>query len=234
MIKFDFILRILTNFILLNNIDMKALIIGATGATGKPLLEDLLEDKNYDSVTIFVRNETGIKNAKLTEHIIDFNKISQYKELIKGDIFYCCFGTTIKDAGSKDEQYKIDFNIPLQFATIAKANDIDTFVLVSSSNADINSRFFYSRIKGELEAEIDKLNFNRYLIFRPGLLERPYTTRKGEIFMVNLINGLNELGILRKQKPLLTTILAQKMIKAVEILNPGKTIIAGDEIIKLN
>ena len=212
---------------------MKALVIGATGATGRPLVEILLNDKHYDSVVVFVRKSTGIDNPKLTEYVTDFSNIDEFKSAIKGDVFFNCMGTTIKDAGNKDVQYNIDVEIPLKFASIAKKNDVDTFVLVSAANADINSRFFYSRIKGELEKEIGKLNFRRFIIFRPGMLERPFSTRKAEIFMVNFISGLNDLGLLRKFRPLPTDILAKKLVKSVKEIKNGQTILKSDDIMKL-
>ena len=81
---------------------MKAIIIGATGATGELLVDELLRGTAYTTVTIFVRRPTGKQNPKLVEHVVDFSKIDSYKDLIVGDVLFSCLGTTLKAAGSKE------------------------------------------------------------------------------------------------------------------------------------
>ena len=124
---------------------MKAIVIGATGATGKPLVDALLKDDTYDSVVIFVRKETILRNDKLTEYVTDFSDIEKFADVINGDVLFSCIGTTLKNAGSKDAQWQVDYEIPLKMAAIAKNNGVHTCVLVSSSNADANSSFFMQR-----------------------------------------------------------------------------------------
>ena len=94
---------------------MKALIIGATGATGKDLVNTLLQDAFYTEVIIFVRRSGGIVHSKLKEVITDFDNLAAVAELITGDILFSCLGTTLKAAGSKDKQWYIDYGIPLRF-----------------------------------------------------------------------------------------------------------------------
>ena len=209
---------------------MKALVIGATGATGKPLVMELLKSTDYTEVVIFVRRATGIIHPKLKEYILDFNDIESYSDIIRGDIFFCCMGTTLKAAGSKMAQWRIDYEIPLEFARIAKENGIKSFVLVSSGNADSKSRFFYPRMKGELEEKIETLNFKQYIVFRPGLLNRPESDRFTENAAVSVLNFFNRLGMLKAQTPLLTPLLAQKMIKAPGILPDGISKISTEKI----
>ena len=102
---------------------MKALLIGATGSTGKFLLNELIQDDDYTSVSVFVRRPTGKSHPKLTEHVIDFSNLEQYKELITGDVLFSCLGTTLKAAGSQENQWKIDFEIPAVFASIARQTE---------------------------------------------------------------------------------------------------------------
>ncbi len=209
---------------------MKALVIGATGATGKPLVMELLKNTDYTEVVIFVRRATGIIHPKLKEYILDFNDIESYSDIIRGDIFFCCMGTTLKAAGSKMAQWRIDYEIPLEFARIAKENGIKSFVLVSSGNADSRSKIFYSRMKGELEEKIETLNFKQYIVFRPGLLNRPESDRFTENAAVSVLNFFNRLGMLKAQTPLPTPLLAQKMIKAPGILPDGISKISTEKI----
>ncbi|MDR7370216.1 NAD(P)H-binding protein [Flavobacterium aquidurense] len=211
---------------------MKALLIGATGSTGKFLLKELIQDDDYTSVSIFVRRPTGRSHPKLTEHIIDFSNIEQYKELITGDVLFSCLGTTLKDAGSQENQWKIDYEIPLTFSFIARKNRVNSMVLVSSSDASPKSRIFYSRMKGELETAITELDFGQYIIFRPGPLLRADTDRSGEKTIVKILGFFNGIGLLNKYKPLPTEVLAMKLAKAPWKLPQGTSIVKLQEIAK--
>lgn len=209
---------------------MKALLIGATGSTGKFLLNELIQDDDYSSVSVFVRRPTGRSHPKLTEYVIDFSNIEQYSENITGDVLFSCLGTTLKAAGSKDKQWEIDFNIPATFAVIARKNRVNSFVLVSSSDASAKSMVFYSKMKGELEIAISELNFGQFIIFKPGPLLRAGTDRPVEKFMIKALNFFNEVGLLKKYKPLPTEMLAMKLAKAPWKLPQGTSVIKLEKI----
>lgn len=209
---------------------MKALIIGATGATGKDLLDTLLKDDDYTEIVIFIRRASGIIHPKLSEIITDFDKPEEVAGHIKGDVFFSCLGTTLKAAGSKDKQRHIDYEIPLQFAEMARRNGVTKMVLLSAYGASAASNIFYSRIKGELEDKISGLSFDQYIIFRPGLLLRKNTDRTGERISAGLLKFLNGLGLIKKFRPLPTSTLAEKMDKAPKVLTIGKHMIELDKI----
>lgn len=211
---------------------MKALIIGATGATGKDLVDVLLKDPGYTAVLIFVRRSSGISHPKLTEVLTDFDKLEEVSEHINGDVLFSCLGTTLKTAGSKEKQFHIDYEIPTKFAAIAKANGVRATVLLSAYGASAKSRLFYSRIKGQLEEAIEALGFEQYIIFRPGLLLRKDTGRFGEKLSAGILKALNSIGLIRKFKPLPTKLLAEKMGKAAKILGPGKLVIELNKILR--
>lgn len=200
---------------------MKALIIGATGATGKDLLQKLMEDHHFTEIHVFGRRSLNIKNDKVFEHIIDFEKPEIWKGLVTGDVAFSCLGTTLKDAGGKEAQRKVDFDYQLNFAKAARENNVEDFVLVSAYGANPNSKIFYSRMKGELEEEIKKLHFNKLTIFNPGMLERKNSTRTGEVLGSRIIKFVNKLGCFENQKPLPTDVLAQAMINATKIKSKG-------------
>ncbi|WJS93197.1 NAD(P)H-binding protein [Flavobacterium johnsoniae] len=212
---------------------MKAMIIGATGATGKELVNLLLENNDYSEVCIFVRRSTGKSHPKLTEHVIDFSKLDSYKNLINGDILFSCLGTTLKDAGSKDNQWKIDFDIPAQFAAIARENHVNSLVLVSSYGASSKSNVFYSMMKGKLEENIESLHFPQYIIFRPGPLIREGSDRWAEKVSIKLIKMLNTIGLFKNLKPISTAFLASKLAKAPKEFSTGKIILELNKILKL-
>ena len=212
---------------------MKALIIGATGATGKDLVNVLLRDPDYKEVVIFVRRTGGITHPKLVERITDFDRLEDMSEYIKGDVWFSCLGTTLKAAGSKDKQRQVDYDIPARFAEIAKRNGIARAVLLSSYGASPTSRVFYSRIKGQLEEKISGLAFDTYIIFRPGLLLRKDTDRSGERLSAGVLKFLNGLGLIRKFRPLPTEILAEKMARAAKVLAMGTHVLELNKIIEL-
>ncbi|OWR14164.1 NAD(P)H-binding protein [Chryseobacterium sp. VAUSW3] len=200
---------------------MKALIIGATGATGKDLVSQLLTDKGYDEVNVFVRRPLAVENPKLKTHIVNFDKPEEWKDLVKGDVAFSCLGTTLKAAGSKEAQRKVDYDYQYNFAKAAKENEVEDYILVSSYGANPKSKLFYSRMKGELEQSIKDLHFNKLTIFQPGMLERKDSERIGEVLGGKIIKFANKLGVLTQQKPLPTEVLAKAMINSSKIKSYG-------------
>ena len=200
---------------------MKALIIGATGATGKELVQLLLNDSQYHEVAIFVRREVDFQHEKLKVHIIDFDAPETWRSLVTGDVLYSCLGTTLEAAGSKDAQWKIDYEYQYNFAESASSNTVGTYALVSSANANADSFFFYSKMKGQLEVAVQKLSFEKLIIFRPPILDRTDSDRTMEVFGVKVIRFMNKLGLLKSQKPMTPTTLAKAMVTSVTVLKPG-------------
>ncbi|WP_431609810.1 NAD(P)H-binding protein [Chryseobacterium sp. 'Rf worker isolate 10'] len=200
---------------------MKALVIGATGATGKDLVNQLLNDKEFDEVDIFVRKPIDIQNDKLKVHVVNFENPEEWKNMVKGDVAFSCLGTTLKDAGSKEAQKKVDFDYQYEFAKAAKENDVEDYILVSAYGANPQSKIFYSKMKGELEEAVKQLHFNKITIFKPGMLERKDSERTGEVLGSRIIKFANKLGLLESQKPLPTDILAKAMINSSKIKSNG-------------
>ena len=200
---------------------MKALVIGATGATGKDLVSQLLTDKGYDEVNVFVRRPLAVENPKLKTHIVNFDKPEEWKDLVKGDVAFSCLGTTLKAAGSKEAQRKVDYDYQYNFAKAAKENEVEDYILVSSYGANPKSKIFYSRMKGELEQSIKALHFNKLMIFQPGMLDRKDSERTGEVLSGKIIKFANKFGVLTQHKPLPTAVLAQAMINSSKIKSYG-------------
>lgn len=200
---------------------MKALVIGATGATGKDLVQQLLQDKDFEEVDVFVRKPLNIQNEKLKTHIVDFEKPEDWKDSVKGDVAFSCLGTTLKDAGSKEAQRKVDYDYQFQFAKAAKDNNVEDYILVSAYGANPQSKIFYSKMKGELEDAVRKLHFNKITIFKPGMLERKDSERSGEVLGSRIIKFANKLGLFENQKPLPTDVLAKAMINSSKIKSNG-------------
>jgi uncharacterized protein YbjT (DUF2867 family) len=151
---------------------LTALVIGATGATGTELVKQLIDDNQYTSVVVFSRRPLLLSHPTLTTHIVDFDKPQAWAHLVQGDVLFSALATTLKQAGSQKEQYKIDYTYQYQTATIAAANGVANYVLVSAMGANAKSWLFYPRIKGELDNAVAALPFKQIHIFRPGFLLR--------------------------------------------------------------
>ena len=200
---------------------MKALIIGATGATGKDLVTQLLADDTYSEVHCFVRKPLALNHPKLHAHVVNFDTPEAWADLVRGDVAFSCLGTTLAVAGSKEAQWRVDYDYQYHFTQQCKANGVPTFVLVSAAMANAQSKMFYNRMKGALEEAVKKLNFPRLLIFQPSILIRSNSDRGGENFTVKVIAFLNKLGLFKRYRPMPTAVLAQKMRKEVATANKG-------------
>ena len=193
---------------------LHALVLGATGATGRELVNQLLKNDSFNHVSIFVRNSPNISHEKLSINTINFSKISEYKSLINGDVLFSALGTTKKDAGSSEQQFLVDYTYQYKFAEMAAENGVTTYSLVSSDGANKDSFFFYPKIKGALEEKVKSLDFNNIQIFRPPLLIRQDDLiRSGEKIGIKIFNRLSKINIFRSLKPLHVSDLAQKMIE---------------------
>lgn len=211
---------------------MNAVIIGGSGATGSKLLELLLENESVNKVVALVRKPLRYKHEKLEQSVVDFNDYSSWAHLVKGDVAFSCLGTTLKAAGSKAAQYQVDYDYQLAFGRAAKENNVPTFLLISASSANPRSKFFYQKMKGELEEAIQSLAFKSFISFRPGPLVRPNTDRKGEKIAENVIRFLNKMGLFRGFRPLDVKDLARLMLYYA--LNPpvGHNVLESDRILK--
>ncbi|MBR5106807.1 MAG: NAD(P)H-binding protein [Bacteroidales bacterium] len=192
---------------------MKALVIGATGAVGKDLVDQLLKDDAFERVTVFVRRPLAIENPKLTVHIIDFDHPEQWQNLLRGDVLFSCLGTTIKAAGSQANQWKVDYTYQYEAAKAARANGVETYALVSSIGADPKSKIFYTRMKGELEEAVKKLGFPACYILQPPSLVRKGSDRFGEKAGVVMLKALNAIGLMRSWTPMPTEEVAAAMVR---------------------
>ena len=212
-----------------------ALIIGATGVTGAPLLKELLNNPQYDRVIAFTRRSISLQHEKLVNEIVDFDKVDEWASLLKGGDLFSAMGTTIKQAGSKEAQYAVDYHYQATVAKFAAENGVRRLFLVSSPNAKASSPIFYSRIKGELEDYVATLEFENIIYFRPSLIvgDRP-EKRLGEEMGVAVMQILGKFPFMSKYRSIRGTELAQSIsMSAAESFSKKITAFEFDEIFEL-
>jgi len=147
-----------------------ALILGATGLVGGYLLDNILENNKYERVHIISRSDVLKKHPKLDTYILELSRMEDVREVFNVSDVFCCLGTTMKNAGSKEAFKKVDLDFPLLAAKLAAEGEAEQFLIVSAMGASSNSSFFYNRVKGEMEERVKSLPFKGVHIFRPSLL----------------------------------------------------------------
>ena len=162
--------------------------------------------------------------------MVDFETPEAWADLLRGDVAFSCLGTTLAVAGSKEAQWRVDYDYQYNFAEHCRNNGVPTFVLISAAGAKAQSKLFYNRMKGQLEDAIKALGFSCLLIFQPSVLIRSNSDRGGENFTVKVIAFLNKLGLFKRYRPMPTAVLAQKMRKEVATATKGIHTFTLDEI----
>jgi uncharacterized protein YbjT (DUF2867 family) len=147
-----------------------ALLFGATGFIGSYLLEELLNSSDYDHVTAITRKPIQTKHPKLTNLIGDYDSLPAIKEKLKADDVFIVIGTTRANTPDEKLYYQIDHDYPVLAAKLAKENGSKSVFIVTSAGANANSKFFYTKTKGEIERDVRALNYENTNIFRPSML----------------------------------------------------------------
>ena len=210
-----------------------ALLLGASGLIGGHCLELLLADKDYGQITILVRKLLPQTHPKLTQRIINFDRITEAADAFQVQDVFCCLGTTIKTAGSQEAFRQVDFTYPVESARLAMQQGAAQFLLVSSLGADAKSSVFYSRTKGEVERAIAASDLSSVQIFRPSLLlGQRAEVRTGEVMAEKISRALSFLllGPLRKYRPIEARAVAAAMIAIAKQQPAGIHIYESDRI----
>ncbi|HEY8688506.1 MAG TPA: NAD(P)H-binding protein [Chitinophagaceae bacterium] len=218
--------------------EQTAVVIGASGLIGNYLVEQLLHDEYFGTVRVLVRRGLAFDHPKLQQVIVNFNNINDYtKRFGKGDIIFCCVGTTQKKVkGDKVAYEKVDHDIPVNAAQIGIDNGFKKFLVVSSIGANLISGNFYLRLKGEMEKDIKQFPFKSISIFRPSMLlgkrneSRP-GEKAGQIFMQAI--SFLFFGRFKKYHSVKAVDVAKAMIAQSKKDDPGIHIVEYPEMKKL-
>lgn len=212
-----------------------AIILGATGLTGRLLLNKLIADDRYTSIKLFSRKASGNSSPKIKEFVGDLLQLELFKDDFTADEVFCCIGTTSAKTKDRDIYKAIDFGIPFTASKLAKENKIPTFLVISAMGSNAKSKIFYNRTKGEMEqAVLDQKISNTYIL-RPSLIlgERD-KMRLGEslgaVLMKSISIFLN--GRAKKYRAIEADCIADAMIK-LAISLPKMQIVDSDLLQKL-
>jgi uncharacterized protein YbjT (DUF2867 family) len=208
-----------------------ALLAGATGLIGAQLMDALLASDYYREVRILVRRPLLKKHPRLTEIVFDFDHPDPGR--VQADDVFCCLGTTMKKAGSKEAFFTVDYEYPMLIARLSRQNGARCFVIVTSMGADPESMFFYNRVKGEVEEDLREFDFERLHYVRPSLLlghrqEKRLGEKTGEILM-RILNPLM-VGPLRKFRAIDSAKVARAMLALAQQPDKGVHIHFSDEL----
>jgi uncharacterized protein YbjT (DUF2867 family) len=170
-----------------------ALLAGASGLVGGYVLDSLLDAPDFARVFAISRRPLGREHPRLSNRIVQFDKLESQLKGMQCHVAFCCLGTTMKQAGSEQAFRAIDHDLVLSFARAAKAAQAQRFVVVTSAGADPRSKNFYLRVKGEVEQALERMAFPSLDILQPGLLMgwRPGSIRPLELLARALMPLVN-------------------------------------------
>jgi uncharacterized protein YbjT (DUF2867 family) len=214
----------------------KALILGATGLVGNELVNILSKQQKYEKIHLLVRRPLDSDNPACEVHVVDFDQLQNYRELFQVTDVYCCLGTTIKKAKSKEAFRKVDYEYPVESAKIASESGVEKYLIITAMGSNRKSRIFYNQVKGEVEESISKLNILSIHIFRPSLLlgERN-EFRFGEKIAEKSSSLLNLImvGPLRPFRAIEARNVAAAMVEVADSSKSGVNIYPSDQIERL-
>lgn len=208
-----------------------ALVAGATGAVGKALVYQLLEDETYQKVVVLTRRSLTIKHPKLEVVETDFSHFENI--IVSPDVVFCCLGTTIKMAGSQERFYEVDHDLVCNLSKVMLAKGAKTFVLVSAMGASVKSAIFYNRVKGETERDVMAAGFESCIVVRPSLLLTPRTEfRLGEALAQFLMKytAFLFMGTLKKWRAITVEQVAKAMRYYSALHNTGNQVVENDRL----
>ena len=213
-----------------------ALVAGASGLVGGHVTRLLLADPRYDRVTVLTRRELPLANKKLVQRVVDFDHLAHVADFPRVHDVFCCLGTTIRQAGSEAEFRKVDYTYVMELARVALRHRAAQFLVVTAVGADPRSRVFYSRVKGELEDALRRLQFESMHIFRPSLLVGARARSRPAERIAMIVSPLVAwmlVGPLARYRPVPAATVARAMVRAAHPAQKGVHLYEGKGIRRL-
>lgn len=210
-----------------------ALLLGATGLVGGHVLDLLLHDPAYGSVLVLGRRAVAREHPRLRQEVVDFDRVRDFAGEVRAQDVFCCLGTTIRAAGSREAFRRVDLDYPRAVAEAAARNGAERFLLVSALGADAGSSVFYNRVKGEAEDAVRTLPFQEVAILRPSLILGERAERRpAEALAQRLAPRLSPLlrGPLRRYRAVEAEVVARAMLRLAKSGGRGVRVVESDGI----
>ena len=210
--------------------NMKLLIIGATGLVGRHVLEKALADNRITSIVAPGRRELGV-HPKLHSPIVDFDCLPESAAWWQADSMICTLGTTIRVAGSQEAFRHVDYGYPLAAGRLAKSHGTPTFVLTSAIGANVHSRFFYNRVKGEVERDLTSIGFESLTFVRPGLIGGKRDEARMMETALGVFKAILDPVLPKRYRTNPAGSIAEKLLQAAISAQPGIHIVTSEEMV---
>lgn len=210
-----------------------ALVLGATGLVGGECVDLLLADAAWERVTVLGRRPLDREHPRLVQRVTDLERMDEAGDAFAADDVFCCLGTTIRKAGSREAFLRVDHDYPVAAARLASARGASRFLLVSALGADVGSRVFYNRVKGQVERDVAALPFRGVALARPSLLLGQRAERRtGEALAQTVMPLLSPLlrGPLRKYRAIHARTVAGALVRLAREGFTGVRVVESDEL----
>ena len=208
-----------------------AWLAGGSGLVGGALLRRLREDPGFTRVVSAGRRRLALEHPKLVQAVVDFSSPAAFEPLDAPDAAFCCLGTTIKKAGSREAFRAVDLGAVLAFAQAARRKGARVFLHVSALGADPRSRVFYNAVKGEVEEAVARLGFASAYALRPSILDgKREESRPGERIALMATRALRPL--LGKYRPTPVEAVAATMLALAKAPEPGSHAVDAGAILR--
>lgn len=206
---------------------MKLLLIGVTGLVGRHVLDLALADARVHSIVALTRKPLSL-HPKLSTYLVDFDHLPDDPAMWSVNAVICTLGTTMRIAGSKEAFSRVDYDYPLAVAKRARAHHVPVYVLNSAIGANATSRFFYNRVKGELENALAKSGFTSLTFVRPGLIGGQRQEYRAGEHISSLILGV--LGPLLPKRLRINPArsIAHALVDAALAAKPGQHVVSAE------
>lgn len=208
---------------------MRLIVLGSTGLVGRHLLDLALANPDVSQIVAPVRRAIPARE-KLFAPVVDFDCLPD-ANWWQADAILCALGTTMRKAGSRQAFRRIDHDYPLRVAELGKQHGVNVFVLNSALGANVQSLFFYNRVKGETERDLAALDFGSLTFVRPGLIGGLRAERRPVERMLQILFGAIAPVLPPQYRINPAQKIAQAMLDAALAARPGVHAIASDLLV---
>lgn len=208
----------------------RLMLVGATGLVGSHVLQQALAHPAVTEVVAPTRKPLT-PQPRLINPQVDFERLPADADWWNVDAVICTLGTTIRKAGSRDAFYKVDHDLPLEVAYLARRHGARAYALNSALGADVGSRIFYSRTKGEVERALQMVGYSSVTLVRPGLIGgQRQESRPMERLAVNLSTLVKPL-LPRRYRVVPAERIAYHLLHAALVATPGVHVLPSDALL---